>query len=59
VTHPVPAPPTEHEPDPLVQVEAALAALPTVALDDHPEVFARVDGLLRTALDGGGAPARA
>jgi hypothetical protein len=50
---PMPGPPPA-APDPLEQVEAALDALAATPLDDHPEVFARIDGQLRAALDGSG-----
>ena len=46
------------QPDPLSEVQAALETLADVALDDHPDVFGRIDANLRAALDGGAAPAR-
>jgi hypothetical protein len=37
--------------DPLIRAGQALAALETVPLERHPEVFTRFDELLREALD--------
>ena len=38
-------------PDPLTQAGQALAAIDTVPLERHPQVFTRFDELLREALE--------